>query len=258
MSNFQLISRGFYGLLRKEFNRFLRIWPQTLLPPAITLILYFLIFGKVIGARVGLINGVSYMAFITPGLIMMPVIMNAYMNVVSSFFSAKFTRSIEELLVSPMPDWVIILGYCSGGVGRAMIIGFLGLILGMIFAGGQIIHPVLMFLVLTIASLMFSLGGFLNALFAKNFDDTTIVTTFILTPLIYLSGVFYSISQLPMFWQKVSLLNPLHYLVEIFRYSMLGFSSVNIKLSFLIIVLVTLGLLILNLVLMRRGSGLRG
>jgi len=258
MKNSQMLWTGFYGLLRKEFNRFLRIWPQTLLPPAITLILYFLVFGKIMGARVGLVNGVSYLSFITPGLIMMPIMMNAYMNVVSSFFSAKFTRSIEELLVSPMPDWIIILGYCAGGVGRAMLVGLIGLVVGVIFAGVHIAHPVLMVLVALIASLMFSLGGFLNGLFSKTFDDTTIITTFVLSPLIYLSGVFYSVDQLPRFWRDLSLFNPLHYFIDIFRYSMLGGSGDHIKLAFLIIVLVTLGLLFLNLFLMRRGAGLRG
>ncbi len=261
MTNYQMLWTGFYGLLRKEFNRFLRIWPQTLLPPAITLILYFLVFGKIMGARVGLVNGVSYLDFITPGLIMMPIMINAYMNVVSSFFSAKFTRSIEELLVSPMPDWIIILGYCAGGVGRAMLVGGIGLVLGLVFAGVHIVHPVLMILVALIASLMFSLGGFLNGLFSKTFDDTTIITTFVLSPLIYLSGIFYSVDQLPGFWREVSLFNPLHYFIDIFRYSMLGGSASSgghIKISFLIIILFTLFLLFFNLILMRRSAGLRG
>ncbi len=258
MNHFAMLMIGFQGLLRKECKRFLRIWPQTLLPPAITLILYFLIFGRVIGSRVGIMDGFSYVVFITPGLIMMPVIINAYMNVVSSFYSAKFTRSIEELLVSPMPDWMIVIGYCSGGVARALCIAVIAFIVSAIFGGIHMLHPVLFILAMLIASFLFSLAGFLNAMFSRSFDDTTIVTTFVLTPLIYLAGVFYSTSQLPYFWQQVSLFNPIYYFVDIFRYSMLGISNGNIYLAFGVITGVMLFLLWLNLFCMRKGLGLKG
>lgn len=249
---------GFYGLLRKECQRFLRIWPQTLLPPAITLILYFLIFGTVMGARVGQMSGVPYAVFITPGLIMMPVMMNAYMNVVSSFYSAKFTRSIEEILVSPMPDWLMLLGYCSGGSARGICIALIAYLVSAFFAGIHIAHPVLFILGILLISFLFSLAGFFNALFSRNFDDTTIVTTFVLTPLTYLAGIFYSISLLPPFWRHISLMNPIYYFVDIFRYSLLGLSDCNIYFAMSFIILILIFLFFLNLFCLRKGYGLKG
>lgn len=255
---YQVLMISFYGLLRKECQRFLRIWPQSLLPPAITLILYFLIFGRVVGSRVGEIDEVSYVVFITPGLIMMPVVINAYMNVVSSFYSAKFTRAIEEILVSPMPSWMILLGYSAGGVARGLCVAVIALGVSMIFAGAHCVHPLLFILGIMIASFLFAFGGFLNALFSKNFDDTTIITTFVLTPLMYLSGIFYSISELPPFWQTASLFNPIHYIVDIFRYSLLGKSDSNIGIAFLIMIIAMLILFFVNLFCLKKGMGLKG
>lgn len=248
---------GFMGLVRKEFNRFLRIWPQSLLPSSITMVLYFLIFGKVIGSRIGLMEGVSYMQFIIPGLIMMPIITNSYSNVVSSFFGARFNKSIEELLVSPMPNWMIITGFMAGGVGRGLIVGAIGLIVSGLFEGFHVAHPVLLVVTALFASMLFSLTGFLNGTFARNFDDTSIVTTFVLTPLIYLGGVFYSINLLPPFWRDVSMFNPIHYFIDIFRYSLIGKSGVHVEFSMAVIVILTVALFVINLICMRKGFGVK-
>jgi ABC-2 type transport system permease protein len=254
---FKIQMVGFLTLLRKETIRIFRIWPQTILPPVMTTTLYFLVFGNFIGNRIGEFDGVSYMQFIVPGLIMMGVLINSYMNVVSTVFSAKFMRQIEEVLVSPMSDKVIVLGYASGGIVRGVIIGITVAIISMIFEPLKIQHPVLVIATMILTSTLFSFLGFLNALFAKKFDDISIVPTFVLNPLTYLGGVFYSISLLPPFWRKLSLLNPILYLINLFRYGFLGISDVSIFYSFVGLIGLTLAVWCLILYLLKKGKGLR-
>ncbi len=242
----------------KETHRYLRIWIQTLVPPAITMALYFVIFGNLIGPRIGPMEGYSYIDFIVPGIIMMAVITNAYTNVVSSFFGAKFQRHIEEIMVSPTPNAVILLGYVAGGVGRGLLIGLIVTIVSLLFTRLQIHSIPVTISVVFLTSVLFSLGGFINGVFARKFDDISIVPTFILTPLTYLGGVFYSVSMLPDFWRGVSLLNPILYMVDAFRYGILGTSDINIWLAYVLI----LGFIALlggfSLWLLERGIGLRG
>ena len=215
-------------IVRKEIHRFMRIWVQTLLPPAITMSLYFVIFGTLIGSRIGQMEGFSYMEFVVPGLIMMAVITNSYSHVVSSFYSAKFHRSVEELLVSPMPNYIILIGYVAGGVARGLAVGLIVTLLSQFFTDLHIHNLFVMVTIVIMTSILFSLLGFLNAIFANSFDDISIIPTFVLTPLTYLGGVFYSISMLPEFWQGVSQLNPVLYMVNAFRYGILGISDINI------------------------------
>ena len=234
---------AYFGLAHKEIIRVIRIWAQTLLPSAITITLYFLIFGRVVGSRVGLMQGIPYMLYITPGLIMMAVITNSYTNVISSFFGSKFNRTIEELLVSPMPAPLVILGYLSGGLFRGLFVGAIVSFIATLMSGLEIQHVALTILVFILCSTVFSLAGFLNGVFANKFDDIAIVTTFILTPLIYLGGVFYNISALPPFWRYVSYCNPIHYIIDLFRYAMLGIQSGNswqTSLALIIIITATL------------------
>ena len=219
---------AFRTILVKEIRRILRIWPQTLLPPVITMSLYFVIFGKMIGSRVGEMGGVPYMQFIVPGLIMMSVITNSYSNVVSSFFSAKFTSSIEELLVSPVSKHSILIGYIGGGVFRGLMIAVIVSIVAQFFTELGIEHFFVMLFTVLGTSILFSLGGFINAVYARSFDDISIIPSFVLTPLTYLGGVFYSLENLSPFWQNVSLLNPIVYMVNSFRYGILGYSDVNV------------------------------
>lgn len=254
----KLIAIGFYGIVRKEVIRIVRIWPQTLLPSVITMLLYFLIFGKVIGDRVGLIDGVPYMLFIAPGLIMMPVVTNSYANVVSSFFGARIVnRSIEELLVSPMPNWAIVFGFIAGGMVRGLFISILVYAVSSFFLGFHMAHPALAIAALILSSLFFSMAGFLNGMFARNFDETSIVTTFVLTPLIYLGGVFYSITQLSAFWQVISMFNPIHYVIELFRYAVLGTSAGHPMWAFGLIVLLNVVIIAAVLFCMNKGYGIK-
>ena len=241
----------------REIRRFTRIWPQTLIPPAVTMTLYFLIFGNLIGSRIGPMNGISYMEFIVPGLVMMAVITNSYSNVVSSFFSMKFQRSVEELLVSPVPNWVILVGFVAGGVARGLMVGFIVTVLSLAFTSLHVQHLGLVILTVLMTAVLFALGGFINAMFATKFDDISIVPTFILTPLTYLGGVFYSIHFLPSFWQHVSMANPILYMVNAFRYGILGVSDVSIGVALSMIFLFTLGLFLLGLYLLKRGKGIR-
>ncbi|MCW8109236.1 ABC transporter permease [Alteromonas ponticola] len=220
----------------KECTRFLRIWVQTLVPPAITMSLYFVIFGSLIGERIGQMDGFSYMEFIVPGLIMMSIITNAYSNVSSSFFSAKFQRNVEELLVAPVPTWIIIAGYVGGGVARAVLIGIIVTIVSLFFVDVQIHHFGIIVLTLLLTASLFATAGLINAIFAKTFDDISVVPTFVLTPLTYLGGVFYSLSLLPEFWQWVSKANPIVYMVNGFRYGFLGVSDVNVQVSLTLLV----------------------
>jgi ABC-2 type transport system permease protein len=244
-------------MIRKESVRIFRIWPQTLLPPLITQSLYFLIFGGFIGSRVGLVGGVPYMAFVIPGLVMMAVIQNSFGNTVSSFFSAKFMRNIDEIIVSPTPDWVMLAGFTTGGVIRGVVTGGLVYAVSAVFARPTVAHPwaVVLFLILT--SALFSLAGFLNAIFAKKFDDVSIFSTFVLIPLTYLGGVFYSIEQLPPFWQSLSRFNPILYMVDGFRYGFFGTAGIPIWWSAALLAVVTVALVVINLRLLRKGTGMK-
>lgn len=248
---------AFRTIVTKEIRRFLRIWVQTLVPPVITIALYFVIFGNLIGNRIGPVGGYSYMEFIVPGLIMMAVINNSYANVVSSFFSQKFQRSIEELLVSPVPNHVILLGFVVGGVARGLCVGLIASLIALFFSGVHMHSVVITVTVVLLASVVFSLGGFINAVYANKFDDISIVPTFVLTPLIYLGGVFYSVELLPDFWRAVSQANPIFYMVNAFRYGILGVSDAGIGFSLLLLVLFTLALFVFSLLLLHKGKGLR-
>lgn len=255
--NAQQIWVAFSTIVVKEVRRFTRIWAQTLLPPAITMALYFVIFGNLIGSRIGEMGGYDYMSFIVPGLIMMSVITNSYSNVVSSFFSMKFQGSIEELLVSPVPNWVVLCGYVAGGVARGVGVGLMVTLLSLFFTD-LVIHNILItgsMVILT--SIVFSLGGFINAIFATKFDDISIVPTFVLTPLTYLGGVFYSISLLPEFWQAVSQANPILYMVNAFRYGILGVSDIDIRFAFVMVSFFIAVLFSISLYLLAKGKGIR-
>ncbi|MBP8925123.1 MAG: ABC transporter permease [Pseudomonadales bacterium] len=219
---------AFTTILLKEVRRFVRIWPQTLVPPAITITLYFVIFGSLIGSRIGAMGGFDYMQFVVPGLIMMAVITNSYANVVSSFFGAKYQHSIEELLVSPTPNYIILLGFTLGGVARGLCVGLIVTVLSLGFVHLQVQHLALTVLVVFLTAVLFSLAGLINAVYANNFDDVTIIPTFVLTPLIYLGGVFYSMDLLPAFWRGVSQANPILYMVNAFRYGVLGVSDIHV------------------------------
>lgn len=219
---------AFLTIVTKEVRRFLRIWPQTLVPPAITVTLYYIIFGSLIGSRIGTMGGFDYMQFVVPGLIMMSVINNAYANVVSSFFGAKFQHHIEELLVSPTPNWVILLGFTVGGVARGLCVGLIVTLISLFFAHLGVEHLGLTVLVVLLTAVLFSLAGLINAVFANSFDDISIIPTFVLTPLTYLGGVFYSMDMLPPFWRTVSELNPILYMVNAFRYGVLGTSDIDV------------------------------
>jgi ABC-2 type transport system permease protein len=219
-------------IIRREIVRFMRIWVQTLIPPVITITLYFVIFGKLIGSRIGEMGGFSYVEFVVPGLIMMSIITNSYGNVVSSFFSVKFQKSIEEVLVSPTPNYIILLGYVFGGVIRGLLVGLIVTIVSMFFTNLSIHNLSVTVSIVFLTAIVFSLAGFLNALFARSFDDISIIPTFVLTPLTFLGGVFYSIELLPEHWQSVSQLNPILYMVNAFRYGILGTSDINIVTAF--------------------------
>jgi len=246
-----------YTITRKEVIRFLRIWMQTILPPAITTILYFAIFGTLIGPRIGKIEGLDYMQFIAPGLIMMSVINNSYANVVSSFYGARFQRSIEEILVSPTPNSFIIFGFVLGGVLRGLLVGIAVSIVAMFFTHFSIHHLFDMFSVVILSSALFALAGFTNSLFAKSFDDISVIPTFVLTPLTYFGGVFYSIKMLSPAWQTLSLANPILYMVNAFRFSILGVSDIPINHAYVILIAAVVALFGLNYFLMARGYGIR-
>ncbi|MCK4676183.1 MAG: ABC transporter permease [Gammaproteobacteria bacterium] len=245
------------AIVIKEYLRFTRIWIQTILPPAITIALYFIIFGEIIGTQIGDINGFKYMDYIVPGLILMAVITNAYANVVSSFFSAKFHHSIEEMLVSPLPNHIILLGFISGGLARGIIVGVVATIVSMFFSELHIHSYPVTFAVFILTSILFALAGFINAAYARSFDDITIIPTFVLTPLIYLGGVFYSIKMLPEFWQDVSLVNPILYMVNAFHYGILGVSDIEVSTAFIIIIAFIAVLYYFALRLLRIGVGLK-
>ncbi|AVP99412.1 ABC transporter permease [Ahniella affigens] len=244
-------------IVMREVTRILRIWGQTLVPPAITMTLYFVIFGNLIGNRIGEMNGIRYIDFIVPGLIMMSVIQNSYGNIVSSFFGAKFQRFIEEMLVSPTPNWVILAGYCVGAIVRGLMVGAIVLVVAMFFTKIKLHHPLVTLLTLLLTSVTFAFAGFINAMYAKKFDDIAIVPTFVLTPLTYLGGVFYSVSLLPPFWEKLSHFNPILYMVNAFRYGLLGISDVPPLQSITVMALAAIALGVYASWLLKRGRGLR-
>jgi ABC-2 type transport system permease protein len=248
---------AFTSLLRKEVKRFLRIWVQTLLPPLVTTGLYFLIFGSLLGQRLGAIEGFSYMQYIAPGLIMMSVITAAYTNVVTSFFGMRFQRSIEELLVAPLPNSLLLSGFVAGGVARGLLVGVLITLLALLFTHLQVHNIFVLCAIVAMTTIFFALAGFTNALFAKTFDDISLVPTFVLTPLTYLGGVFYSIHLLPSFWRHLSLFNPILYIVNAFRYSLLGISDIPVLRALMIVFFCCLGLFFLNLYLLNKGKGIR-
>ena len=245
------------SIARKEMIRIFRIWVQTLVPPVITISLYFIIFGGFIGSQLGDIGGYDYMAFIAPGLIMMSIITNSYANTVSSFFSTKFQRNIEELLVSPTPDWVMVLGYVSGGMTRGICVGSLVSMVSLIFIRLPLFNVAFIVVFAFLTSFVFSLAGMINGILAKKFDDISIIPTFVITPLTYLGGVFYSISLLPEFWQNVSKVNPVVYMISGFRYGFLGISDSNVWFGLGMLVLFSVLLFSLTLYLLKKGVGVR-
>ena len=244
-------------ILVKEVRRFLRIWMQTVLPAVISTSLYFLIFGHLIGERIGDMEGYRYIDFIVPGVILMAIINNAYGNVVSSFFSAKFQRHVEELLVSPMPNHIILLGFVSGGIARGVTVGLAVTAVAALLSDLQVHNLAVVLLVAVLTAALFAIAGLINAIYAKSFDDISIIPTFVLTPLTYLGGIFYSIKMLPEFWQQVSLANPILYMVNAFRYGFLGVSDINILHSYLIIFAFIATLFFFSLMLLKRGHGIR-
>lgn len=244
-------------IVMKEIVRFTRIWTQTLLPPAITMTLYFIIFGKLIGSQIHNIHGYSYMQYIVPGLTMMSLMTNAYGNTSSSFFGAKFSKSIEEMLVSSMPSYIMLLGYTFGGALRGIVVGFVVILISLFFTHLHIYNIWIVLLMAALSAMLFSLGGFINAIFARKFDDVSFIPTFVLTPLTYLGGVFYSIDQLPPVWQTISLFNPIVNIVDTFRYGMLGISDINVYVGFLMVGFLFVVLFGWCWLLLKKGVGLR-
>jgi ABC-2 type transport system permease protein len=248
---------GFRTIIIREFGRITRIWGQTLVPSAVTTTLYFVIFGSLVGGRIGAMGGFDYRAYIAPGLIMMSVITNSYGNVVSSFFGAKFGKHIEELLVSPLPNWIIVLGYVCGGLLRGVMVGLVVTIVALIFTRLHVHHFGVIIAAVLLTSAVFSLGGLINAIYAKNFDQVNWIPAFVLTPLTYFGGVFYSIDLLPAWARHISMANPILHMVNAFRYGFLGVSDVGVLNAFLIMIALTFGLFAWALVLLERGTGTR-
>jgi ABC-2 type transport system permease protein len=248
---------AFRTIVTKEILRFSRIWIQTVLPPMITTALYFVIFGNLIGPRIGEMEGFRYMEFIIPGLIMMAVITNSYANVVSSFYGSKFQRHIEEMLVAPVPYYIIVLGFISGGVARGLICGLAVSAVSLVFSPLNIHSLAVMLSMILLTAILFSLAGLINGVYARTFDDISIIPTFVLTPLTYLGGIFYSITMLPDFWQKVSLVNPILYMINAFRYGFLGVSDISLAASYSISIGFILVLYALSIYLLRKGQGIR-
>lgn len=248
---------AFVTIVSKEIRRFLRIWPQTLLPPAITMVLYFVIFGNLIGSRIGQMGGFDYMQFIVPGLIMMSVITNSYGNVSSSFFSNKFQRSLEEIMVAPVPNWIVLFGYVAGGVARGLACGVIVLLLSLWFSKLTVVYPLVTISVILLTAIVFSLAGFINAVYATKFDDVTIVPTFVLTPLTYLGGVFYSVSLLPDVWQLISKFNPVLYMVNTFRFGIIGVSDIPVVTAYIVLAVFVVVLSSWAMYLLKTGRGMR-
>ena len=257
MKIYRIYFRALATLCGLETVRIFRIWLQTLTPPIVTVVLYFLVFGNFIGGRIGEIAGYDYVEFMAPGLVMMSVVTNSYANVSSSLFSKRFQKSVEEILVAPVPNWVMLLGFASGGVVRSVLVGMLVIGVSLFFTEINLVHPWLTLLVILLASFLFAFAGFLNGLYARNFDDVTVVPTFVLNPLIYLGGVFYSIEILPEFWRNLSFANPLLYVINALRYSMLGITDVEVGSAITLLVVFNLVLIVVCLALLRKGTGIR-
>jgi ABC-2 type transport system permease protein len=245
------------AILWKEVLRFSRLWVQTILPPMITTALYFVIFGRLIGSQISDVNGFHYMDYIVPGLILMAVITNSYGNVVASFYSAKFQRHIEEMLVSPLPNYLIMAGFVGGGLARGLAVGGAVTVVSLFFTTIPLHNLWIAISVLLLTSILFSLGGLINAIYATSFDDITVIPTFVLTPLTYLGGVFYTVTMLPPFWQSVSMANPILYMVNAFRYGLLGVSDVNLGVAFMAMVGFNVVAFWYALNLLNRGYGVR-
>ena len=248
---------AFFAILRKELNRTVRLWSQTLLPSAITTVLYYVIFGHVIGGRIGNMKGYPYIQYIAPGLINMSIITSAYASAVSSFFSIKFQRSIEEILVSPMPNWVILAGFMSGGIFRGLLVGVVVTVITLFFTHIHVHSFPIIFTAALISASIFSLAGIINAILAKTFDDISYIPTFVLTPLTYLGGVFYSVDLLPNFWKSVSLFNPILYIISAFRFGFIGTKEHDLVMSTLLMIFIVALLYIIALFMIRKGIGLR-
>jgi ABC-2 type transport system permease protein len=249
---------AFATITRREVVRILRIWMQTLLPSAITMTLYFVIFGRMVGSRIGeIVPGVGYIDYIVPGLIMMAVITNSYGNISSSFFGAKFGRHVEEMLASPMPGWVILTGYVTGAVLRGLMVAAIVLLISLFFTRIHLYHPLVTLSTVLLTSVVFSLAGFVNAVYAKKFDDIALVPTFVLTPLTYLGGVFYSVNQLGTPWRELSHANPILYMVNAFRYGLLGISDISMWTAYAVMLGFAVVLAVIALALLDRGIGLR-
>ena len=248
---------AYQTIVRKEFLRFARIWIQTILPSVITIFLYITIFGNFIGSRIGEIKGFDYIDYIIPGLVIMPIISNSYMNVVGSFYSSRFQRSCEELLVSPVPNSIILLGYITGGVIRAFVVGIAVFVVTTFFTDIEIANLSFVILITFLTAFLFSTAGFINAVFAKSFDDINIITTFVLTPLTYLGGTFYSIETLPQFWQDASIINPIAYIISSYRYGFIGLEESSIMWSLFIIISLIIILYVIALMLLSRGIGIK-
>ncbi|MBF0219687.1 MAG: ABC transporter permease [Gammaproteobacteria bacterium] len=257
MNHLHTYAIAFLTIVVKEIRRFRRIWIQTLLPPMITTALYFVIFGKMIGSQLAPIDGVSYMDYIVPGLIMMSIITNAYANVVSSFYGSKFGRHIEELLVAPIPPSLILLGFVSGGVARGLSVGLLVTLVASFFTELHLHNLWVTLSVALLTAFLFSLAGFINAVYAKSFDDISIIPTFVLTPLIYLGGIFYSVEMLPGVWSQISLINPILYMINTLRFGLLGISDIDITYAYLVIGAFIVVLYSFSLMLLTRGIGTR-
>lgn len=250
-------SVGFRTIVIREWGRIIRIWGQTLVPPAVTTFLYFVIFGNLVGQRIGAMGGFDYRAYIAPGLIMMAVITTSYGNVVSSFFGAKFGKHIEELLVSPLPNWVIVLGYVCGGLVRGLLVGLVVTVVALIFSRLHVHHLLVILAAAVLTSAVFALAGFINAVYAKNFDQVNWIPAFVLTPLTYFGGVFYSVDLLPLWAQKISMVNPILHMVNAFRYGFLGTSDVNVVVAFAIMIGLAAVLFAWALTLLNKGIGTR-
>ncbi len=248
---------AYLTITRKEILRFARIWVQTIIPPVVMVALYFVIFGNLIGQRIGEMDGMLYVDFIMPGLVMMSIITNSYTNVVSSFYGAKYSGHIEEMQIAPVPNIVILLGFVTGGVVRGISVGIAVTLVSLLFTEFSIHNPLIVLLVALLTSCLFALAGLINAIFANSFDDITIIPTFVLTPLIYLGGIFYSIKLLPVFWQQVSLGNPILYMVNSFRYGFRGSSDIDLLTAIIVILFFITLLFIISLTLLARGTGIR-
>ena len=248
---------AYLTIARKEIRRFMRIWVQTVFPPVIMVALYFIIFGNLIGSRIGEMDGMTYIDFIMPGLVMMSIITNSYANVVSSFYGAKYSRHIEEMQVAPVPDLVILLGFVTGGVARGLVVGIAVTIVSLLFTDFRIESPAIVLLVAILTSSLFAMAGLINAIYANSFDDISIVPTFVLTPLTYLGGIFYSITLLPEFWQKASLVNPILYMVNSFRHGFRGSSDIELGSALLVILTFNVVLFSVCWLLLKRGTGIR-